>query len=186
MVASRLDWLKDKIVLVGITATAEPDRYLTPVSRGRPMYGIEILANMIEAIWSGRFIHHPGALASSIILICLGMLTGLLCVRPWIGIFSAAGVALLYFLLASWLFDLTGIMLDLFYAWLVIALSYVMVTAYRYSIETRQRRKVMQLLEKRVRPETAQSRAARRTKRDGQPGGTGPGSHAVDRRAARL
>ena len=114
------------------------------------------------------------------------MLTGLLCVRPWIGIFSAAGVALLYFLLASWLFDLTGIMLDLFYAWLVIALSYVMVTAYRYSIETRQRRKVLQLLEKRVRPETAKAALRAGTKRDGQPGGTGSGSHFVDRRAARL
>ena len=152
-----VDLLKDKIVLVGITATAEPDRYLTPVSRGRPMYGIEILANMIELIWSGRFIYHPGALAGSIILIGLGMLTGLLCMRPWIGIFSAAGIALLYFLLASWLFDLSGIMLDLFYAWLAIGVSYVMVTAYRYSIETRQRRKVLQLLEKRVRPETAQA-----------------------------
>ncbi len=152
-----VDLLKDKIVLVGITATAEPDRYLTPVSRGRPMYGIEILANMIESIWSGRFIYHPGAFASSIILIGLGMLIGLLCVRPWIGIFSAAGVALLYFLLASWLFDLSGFMLDLFYAWLAIGFSYVMVTAYRYSIETQQRRKVLQLLEKRVRPETAQA-----------------------------
>jgi adenylate cyclase len=152
-----VDLLKDKIVLVGITATAEPDRYLTPVSRGRPMYGIEILANMIESIWSGRFIYHPGAFASSIILIGLGMLIGLLCVRPWIGILSAAGVALLYFLAASWLFDLSGYMLDLFYAWLAIGLSYVMVTAYRYSIETRQRRKVLQLLEKRVRPATMQA-----------------------------
>ena len=186
MVRFRMDLLKDKIVLVGITATAEPDRYLTPVSRGRPMYGIEILANMIESIWSGRFIYHPGALASSIILICLGILTGLLCVRPWIGIVSAAGLALLYFLLASWLFDLTGIMLDLFYAWLVIALSYVMVTAYRYSIETRQRRKVLQLLENRVRPETAKAALRAGAKRDGQPGGAGSGSHSVDRRAARL
>ena len=50
--------LKDKIVLVGITATAEPDRYLTPVSRGRPMYGIEILANMVELIWIGS-LHLP-------------------------------------------------------------------------------------------------------------------------------
>lgn len=150
-------WLKGKIVLVGITATAEPDRYLTSVSHGRPMYGIEILSNMIEAIWSGRFIHHPGAFASAMILLCLGMLTGLLCVRPWTGIFSALGVAVLYFLLVSGLFDLTGIMLDLFYPWLVIGLSYVMVTAYRYSVETRQRQKVLQLLEKRVRPETAQA-----------------------------
>jgi adenylate cyclase len=148
---------QDKIVLVGITATAEPDRYLTPVSRGRPMYGIEILANMVEAIWTGRFIYHPSTIINALILICLGMLTGLLCVRPWIGIIGAAGVAGLYFLLASWLFDLSGVMLDLFYPWLAVALSYVMVTAYRYSIESRQRHKVLQLLEKSVRPETAQA-----------------------------
>jgi len=148
---------KDKIVLVGITATAEPDRYLTPVSRGRPMYGIEILANMVESIWTGRFIHHPSTVASAVILICLAMLTALLCVRPWIGILGAAGIAVLYFLFVSWLFDLSGIMLDLFYPWLAIGVSYVMVTAYRYSVETRQRRKVLQLLEQRVRPETAQA-----------------------------
>ena len=141
--------IKGKIILVGITATAVPDRYLTPVSHGRPMYGIEILANVIEAVWTGRFIRHPSLLANAVILICLGILTGLLCVRPWIGIISAAGLAVLYFLLAGWFFDLTGIMLELFYPWVVIGASYVMVTAYRYSIETRQRRKVLQLLEKR-------------------------------------
>jgi adenylate cyclase len=152
-----LELIKDKIVLVGINATAVPDRYLTPVSHGRPMYGIEILANMIEAIWSNRFIRHPTALVSAIILFCLGMLTGLLSVRPLSGFLSASGIAALYFLLVSGLFDLTGMMLDLFYPWLVIGLSYVMVTAYRYSVETRLRRKVLQLLEKRVRPETAQA-----------------------------
>ena len=40
--------IQDKIVLVGLTATGGKDFYLTPVSQGRPMAGVEILANYVE------------------------------------------------------------------------------------------------------------------------------------------
>jgi adenylate cyclase len=151
------DLFKDKIVLVGITATAEPDRYLTPVSRGRPMYGVEILANIIESLWSGHFIYRTGVWVNIAIVFGLALVTSLICVRPWSGLLLAIGLAMLYFILVSWLFDVTGLRLDIFYPLFAIAFSYVMVTAYRFSIETRQRRRVLQLLEKRARPETAQA-----------------------------
>jgi adenylate cyclase len=128
---------KNKIVLVGITATAEPDRYLTPVSDGRPMYGVEILANAIESIWSGRFIRQASAIIQIALLLALGVLVGLTCTRPWTGFILAAGIAFLYFVAAALLFDLTGIMLDLFFPWVAIALSYVAVTVYRFSVEVR-------------------------------------------------
>ncbi|NIP28799.1 MAG: CHASE2 domain-containing protein, partial [Phycisphaerae bacterium] len=71
-----------KIVLIGMTATAEPDNYLTAVSSdGRQMFGVEILANTIEAIWSRKFITRPGDLTRAIVLLFLGVLTGLLCTR---------------------------------------------------------------------------------------------------------
>jgi CHASE2 domain-containing sensor protein len=133
--------LKDKIVLVGITATAEPDRYLTPVSRGRPMYGVEILANVIETIWSGRFITLPALWLRVGILVLLGALTGLACVRPWLGLALTFVLAALYFAVASVLFDLRGVMLDLLFPFLTIALSYATVTAYRLSFEARHRRR---------------------------------------------
>jgi adenylate cyclase len=151
---------KDKLVLIGITATAEPDRYLTPVSNGRPMYGVEILANAIESIWSGNFIYRPADIVLVLILLVLGVMTGLLCTRPWSGLLFATGLVILYLLTAFLVFDASHVMLDIFYPVLTITLSYAMVTAYRYSIEVRRRREIMGLLEMRVAPEVAQAALA--------------------------
>lgn len=152
--------LRDKIVLVGITATAEPDRYLTPVSDGRPMYGVEILANVIESIWSEQFIRVPGTAVQVLILLGLGLLVGLVCTRPVTGFVLAFSLAALYFLLAGWLFDVTGIMLDLFFPFLAIALSYSMVTVYRFAVEVRRRRQIVGLFAGSVTPTTAQATVA--------------------------
>lgn len=151
------EFFQDKIVLIGMTATAEPDRYLTPVSGGRPMYGVEILANAIESVWSSRFITRPGDVARVIILLLLGVVTGLLCTRPWSGLIFAGGLILLYFIVASWVFELSGLMPDLLFPFMTIAASYAAVTAYRFSIEVRRRREVMQLFQSRVTPEVAQA-----------------------------
>lgn len=134
---------RDKIVLIGMTATAEPDRYLTPVSNGRPMYGVEILANVIESIWSSRFISRPSALVRFVILLMLGLITGLLCDRPWTGLVIVLAIGAAYFVAAVWLFDLTGLMLDILFPLLTIIASYVVVMAFRLSIEVRRRREIM-------------------------------------------
>lgn len=151
------DLLRDKIVLVGITATAEPDRYLTPVSDGRPMYGVEILANVIESIWSSRFIRTPETAVSVLVLLGLGLLVGLICVRPVTGLVFALSIAGVYFVLVSWLFDTMGVLLDLYYPFAAIALSYLMVTAYRYSVEVRRRRDILGLFASSVTPAVAQA-----------------------------
>jgi adenylate cyclase len=146
---------KGKIVLVGIMATSEPDSYLTPVSRGRPMFGVEILANVIESVWSEHFIAHPSLLTRIAVLLGLGVLTGLLCVRPWSGLLLAGGLAVLYFAVAMLLFDLRSVMLDLLYPFMTIALSYALITAFRFSAEIRRRREMMQLFAVNVTPEVA-------------------------------
>ncbi len=160
------DLFRGKIVLVGVMATAEPDRYLTPVSRrGLPMYGVEVLANAIETIWSGRFIHLPPLPAEVAILLALGLLTALIDVRPWLGLALTIGEGMVYVIIASLLFDQQGLMLSLLYPLLTILLSYTMTTAYRLSVEVRYRRAVMRLFEARVTPEVA--RAALRAIRTG-------------------
>lgn len=147
---------EDKIVLVGITATAEPDRYLTPVSEGgRMMYGVEILANAVETIWSGAFVVQPALGLRVLILLVLGVGVALLCTRPVVGILASLGIGVLYFLVASWLFDYRGILLDLFFPFLTIGLTYALVTAYRFGVEARARRQIVSLFETRVTPRVA-------------------------------
>jgi CHASE2 domain-containing sensor protein len=126
--------IKDKIILVGITATGGKDFFLTPVSNGRPMAGIEILANTIETIWSSRFISQPAEGVRIFVLLLLGALVGLVSRHLWSGLAFTVIIALMYFLLASWLFDSMGVLLDLFYPFLVMLLSFMLAVIYRQTI----------------------------------------------------
>jgi len=49
------DYYRDKIVLVGVTASSmQTDSYLTPASGVQPMYGVEIHANIVANLLSGE------------------------------------------------------------------------------------------------------------------------------------
>jgi adenylate cyclase len=151
--------VSNKIVLVGVMAAAEPDSYLVPVSQGgRPMFGVEILANALETVWSRRFVRTPDSWVQIALVLALGALTGLLLnVRPWAGLGLAVALVLVYFVAAMWLFDRQGWLLSLLYPTLAIMMSFVLVTVYRYSLEVRERRKIMRLFEARVTPQVAQA-----------------------------
>lgn len=153
--AAATDLFQDKIVLVGITATAEPDRYLTPVSKGHPMYGIEILANALETIWSRRFIRPVSPLMNVLIILALAVLTGLVTVRPTVSLLRVGALGVVYFLFATIFFDFTGLALSLFFPLLTISLSFSVVTAYRFSLATRRHREMRQLFEAHVNPAVA-------------------------------
>ncbi|MCA9972427.1 MAG: CHASE2 domain-containing protein [Anaerolineales bacterium] len=148
----------DKIVLVGIMATAEPDRYLTPVSTdGRPMYGVEIMANVVESVWSGRFIHRPETAVLALILLLLGGLTGALANRPWSGLGLAVVLGAGYVFTAVLLFEFWNVMLDIFYPVSTIGVGYAAVITYRLSTEARRRREIMRLFEANVTPAVAEA-----------------------------
>lgn len=153
--AAAPELFRDKIVLVGITATAEPDRYLTPISQGRPMYGVEILANAIEAIWSGHFIRQPHLAVTLLTILSLSLWMGWFASRPWWGVGWLVGLAIFYFLGASLIFDRTGLALNLFYPLLGLLLSYGSATVYRLTVTSRRNRELMQLFAARVSPATA-------------------------------
>jgi serine/threonine protein kinase/CHASE2 domain-containing sensor protein len=134
---------KDRIVLVGMNATADTDFFLTPTSRGRPMAGIEVLANTVETIWSGRFIAQPGISVRIAILLGLGALSAMFTKPRWPELAFAVGLSGLYFVLASWLFDSRGILLDLFFAYLAVVLGIIAALVYdNFSTSRRQNRRM--------------------------------------------
>jgi len=66
--------LRDKAVLVGFGSTEIGDRVPTPVSGRVPMPGVEIHANIVDALLAGRGLHRLGA--ASQILLLLGFTIG--------------------------------------------------------------------------------------------------------------
>lgn len=95
---------RDKIVLIGSTAEGLGDQYFTPVSTsGRKMSGVEIHANMIDALYTGRWIRQ---VPDWVVLVSL---TGLVIFLWWFDnrfegprFYAMAAVLVPTFMLVSW------------------------------------------------------------------------------------
>ncbi len=65
-------FLKDRLILVGATAAGLHDRHSTPVStRNEAMSGIEVQANLLEGLLSGRFIRPAPIWTSAVVTLGL-------------------------------------------------------------------------------------------------------------------
>jgi CHASE2 domain-containing sensor protein/signal transduction histidine kinase len=97
--------LAGKYLLVGATAAGMGDAFPTPVSgRSRPMPGIEISANILDALITGRAIVRAGPVAGALLsaLPVLLLMAGLLRLTPRQGLIGA-GLAVLLTLLACYM-----------------------------------------------------------------------------------
>lgn len=126
------DIFNDKIVLLGqMNLTGGVDEHDVPTSHGtEEMSGVEIQANIIQTIAQQQFLKTPARSSELITIITMSMLGGLILFRFrfWGGIpflFLVEGVFLLY---AAFLFD-RGVLIDLFYPSLSLAVSYVVAVA---------------------------------------------------------
>ena len=145
--------LKNKIILVGITATGTTDLGPTPVSALYPMVGVQ--ANIITNILQQNFLRETGKSLNFLILIFLGLLMGIAIPK-----LNAPRGALLmfviiagYFLLALGLFVSLGICLDLFSPLLVITLSYLAIIFYRFILEGREKRRIKSIFSRYTAPQ---------------------------------
>lgn len=77
--------LKGKLVLLGLTAIDAGDRVFTPVSDRLPMPGVELHANLVDAIIEGRSLRTVSALAQFLALAVVSLLGAWVALR-WPGI----------------------------------------------------------------------------------------------------
>ncbi len=136
--------LRDRVVLVGVTATGIFDLRATPFG---PVYpGLEVQATAIDNLLTGRFVTRPGwaSAADQIAIVALGVLTGLLLSRvgALLGLLGAGLLAAGYVALARQLFVSAGAWLNVVYPLLALATTYTAITAHAYLTEQRARRKV--------------------------------------------
>lgn len=147
-------WLKDKIFVVGATATGIYDLRVTPFEKNYP--GAETHANVISNLvdrhflrsWDGERAKMPLVLlvvgiVLSLTLAQLGAIGGLLITTTFMGIFV--------FLDKFYLFD-NGIVVTIIWPMLLIAVVFVTLTFYRYFTEERGKKELRQTFQKYVSP----------------------------------
>jgi len=134
--------IADKIVVVGATAVGIYDLRVTPFGTVYP--GLEIHANIIDSLLQQDFMYQPAwaAVFDIMAILFFGILLGFLLARVGALVGAAAGATLcvVYILICQYLFSSQGWVLNLVYPLTVTLTIYGVVTAYRYLVETRQKK----------------------------------------------
>lgn len=137
--------VKFNIVLVGMTATGEPDSWVTPVSAEK-MYGVEIHANAMDTILRQRYMVEVGWSVTLLTLLAFVLVTGI--ALPCLGL--RWGGLLTALLFAGYLVGLffafdNGYVLNILYPLLVLPVVFVTVVLCRITAEQSDRSQVKDL-----------------------------------------
>jgi adenylate cyclase len=136
--------LKDKIVLVGATATGIYDLRVTPYSAVFP--GVEVHANIIDNLLHGDFIRRPGwaGLLDIGTIVLLGLIASFLLVRTRAihGLLLALAIIGSYISLNCYLFSRYNLWLNLLYPVISISMVYLGITICKYVTEEREKKKI--------------------------------------------
>ena len=135
---------KDKIVLVGATAIGVGDLRSTPFSPVFP--GAEVHANVIDNILVGDFATRPrwSSIVDFLVIVVLCTLTGVALprMRALAGLAFAASLVAAYVFATYALFMVARVWLNMVYPLTAVALSYTVLTVYRYLAEERERGRI--------------------------------------------
>jgi adenylate cyclase len=138
------DRLKNKIVLIGTTATGLGDIRLTPYGSSYP--GVEIRANTIQNLTQADFIHRPGWMFIYDVAVILALGGFLVMVLPRIGVRNAIWLTLAllvaYATLAFGLFRSQHIWLNVVYPSLLMLVLFMSSTIFKYFTAETEKRQI--------------------------------------------
>ncbi len=138
-----LNVFKDKMVIIGATASGLGDTFWTPVGE---MAGVEIHAVAMHTILSGNFLKpiHPAVTIASIVLFSL--ICGLLAIRLKLlrAIPLTLSLLIVYFLVAFTLFD-SGTVLNMLYPPLAIIITFAGINLYNVTVERTEKSKIAEI-----------------------------------------
>jgi len=142
---------RDQIVFVGAAAPDLHDERLVPTSRGTLMSGVEIHANVADALLSRTFVRELPALLGALICLLLAFVVGLIVplvrVRNGIIVLTAAVVGYAF---VTAFYAGAGTFLPFFMPVLGVAVTYLAVTVYRYVKTNREKNYLRTAFEKYV------------------------------------
>ncbi|MCG6908768.1 MAG: adenylate/guanylate cyclase domain-containing protein [Deltaproteobacteria bacterium] len=136
------DVFSGKIVMVGATAVGIYDMRVTPFSSVFP--GVEIHANIVDSVLSRDFLFQPAwaGVFDIAVIVLAGAILGF--VLPRVSVFPGIATAGLLFFghmyFCRYIFNARGWILNMVYPLMVILAVYIGITAYKYLVESRQKR----------------------------------------------
>lgn len=138
-----LDEFKDKICIVGLTAVGTHDLNPIPLQTDYPMVGVH--ANIINMVLNNSFIVRATKQSNILILILLAIIACfcVLRLRPVYTFFAVLALLVFFAISAFIAFVFFNIWVDLFYPILLISLTYLFATLYKY-ISERNKRMLME------------------------------------------
>ena len=148
--------LKDKYVLIGLTATGTHDFAPMPYQDHYPLVGAH--ANLMNTILTRKFIKPDvgsSRVGNVIIICCLALLVALLKAtipRIW-GAISFVAVVFAYLCAVQYAFQAWGEQINITYSCAAMGLSFTSVLFYRYITEERQKKVVKAMFSTMVSPE---------------------------------
>ena len=146
IIHGRLDknLFRDKIVLVGASATGIYDLRVTPFSTVCP--GIELHATVIDNILHRNFIQRPGwaAIIDIFAIVFLGLIAVpvLSRLKAILGLLLTLALVVIYVFINRYVFTGYNLWLNLVYPMCAVFGVYVGITVYRYMTEEREKKKI--------------------------------------------
>ena len=159
--------VKNKIVLIGMTATGEPDTWAIPTSAGK-VPGVFIHAGAMDTILTERFLREPGIFITLMIMLLLVGITAFALprcgTRHWTDIAKGVGITVGLFvacLVGGFLAFDRGYILDLFYPLLLLPIAYISNVIYIVVTEQSDKRFVKELFGRYISPQIAKEIVSR-------------------------
>jgi adenylate cyclase len=153
--------VNNKIVLIGMTATGEPDTWAIPTSASK-IPGVFIHAGAMDTILTQRFLREPGIIITLMIMLLLVGITAFALprcgTRHWTDIAKGVGITgglFIAYLVAGFLAFDRGYILDLFYPLLLLPIVYVSNVIYIVITEQSDKRFVKELFGRYISPQIA-------------------------------
>jgi len=159
--------VRNKIVLIGMTATGELDSWAVPTSASK-IPGVFIHAGAMDTILRQRFLREPGTSITLMIMLLLIAITAFVLprcgTRHWTDIAKGVGITaglFVAYLVASFLAFDRGYILDLFYPLLLLPVVYVSNIVFVVITEQSDKRFVKELFGRYISPQIAKEIVSR-------------------------
>lgn len=139
--------VRGRTILIGATATDLHDNWLTPISNGKPMSGVEVHANIISQVTMGKFLREKTWIEELITLFILGLICGLIGIWSpiWLALVLDVLILVLFGYVSFVMFDM-GINGSLLYPILTVWLVFLGQSFYRYFLVARQKAQIRRAL----------------------------------------